>query len=309
MIIILAGNNDFLRHRELTKLMADFVRQNGDIVLEKLDGDESSANQMRGALQSLPFLAPSKMVVLDQPSHQKEWADNIADILKDIPESTEAVIVETKLDKRQSYYKTLKKQPNFKEFNDEDAANLPGWASDYAKEQGGELKAADARLLVDRVGPNQQMLASEIDKLVNYNPQISHQNIEILTEPMPRSTIFELLEAAFAGKVARALQLYQEQRSQKVEPQAIIAMLAWQLHVLATVASGQGQSADQISKTAKLNPFVVRKSQGLAHNLGVARIRQLVSDLLDLDIKLKSVSIDADEALQLYLLGISGAGK
>lgn len=305
MITILAGNNDFLRRRELNKIVVDFVNQNGDIALEKLDGDESSVNQMRGAMQSMPFLAPSKMVVLDQPGRQKDWQDNIADILKDVPETTEVVIVESKLDKRQSYYKTLKKQPGFKEFNEEDAANLPGWASDYAKEQGGKLKVSDARLLIDRVGPNQQMLASEIDKLVNYSPEITPESIELLTEPMPRSTIFELLEAAFAGKIARALQLYQEQRAQKVEPQAIIAMLAWQLHVLATIAAGQGQSADQIAKIAKLNPFVVRKSQGLAQKLGTVRIRQLVSDLLGLDLKLKSVSIDADEALQLYLMTIS----
>jgi len=305
MIAILCGDNDFLRSRELSKLVAEFVQQNSDIALEKLDGEEATSNQMRGALQSLPFLAPAKMVVLNKPSAQKDWAENIADILKDIPETTQAIIVEPKIDKRLSYYKTLKKQPGFKEFNDVDANNLPLWASDYASQQGGELKAADARLLIDRIGPNQQMLASEIDKLLNFSPQINRSSIEQLTDPMPRSTVFELLEAAFTGKIARALELYQEQRAQKVEPQAIIAMLAWQLHVLATIAAGQGQGADQIAKTAKLNPFVVRKSQGLAKNLGLSRIRQLVDDLLNLDIKLKSTNIDADEALKLYLITIA----
>jgi DNA polymerase III subunit delta len=304
MATILSGTNDFLRSRALTKLTADFVRQNGGLALEKLDGEYATANQMIAALQSLPFLAPAKMVVLSHPSAQKEWAENIADILKQIPETTQAVIIEPKLDKRLGYYKTLKKQPGFKEFGDADAANLPQWASEYAHEQGGELKAVDARLLIDRIGPNQQLLASEIDKLVNFSPLVTKPNIELLTELMPRSTVFELLEAAFAGKTAQALELYKEQRALKVEPQAIIAMLAWQLHVLAVIAASEGQSADIIAKTAKLNPFVVRKSQNLARNLGLERIKKLVDDLLEIDLKLKSTTINPDEALQLYLITI-----
>lgn len=304
MITILSGANDFLRSRALAQLINDFVDQNGDLALEKLAGDEVTLNQMVGALQSLPFLAPAKMVVLNQPSAQKEWAENIADILKQIPETTQVVIVEPKLDKRLSYYKTLKKQPGFKEYNEADAASLPGWASEYAKEQGNELTSADARLLVERIGFSQQLLASEIDKLANYSAQITKESIELLTEPVPRSTVFELLEAAFAGKTSRALDLYKEQRALKVEPQAIIAMLAWQLHVLAVIAVSEGQSADVIAKTAKLNPFVVRKSQSLARNLGLERIKNLVDNLLEIDLKLKSTNINPDEALQLYLIMI-----
>lgn len=304
MVTILAGTNDFLRSRALAQLVNEFVSQNGDLALEKLDGEEVTTNQMLGALQSLPFLVPAKMVILNRPSVQKEWSENIADILKQVPETTQAVIIEPKLDKRLGYYKTLKKQPGFKEFSEADAANLPRWASEYAKEQGAELTPSDARLLVDRVGADQQMLASEIEKLATYSPQITKESIGLLTEPMPRSTVFELLEAAFASKTARALELYKEQRALKVEPQAIIAMLAWQLHVLAVIAAGEGQSADTVAKTAKLNPFVVRKSQNLARNLGQERIKTLVNDLLEIDLKLKSTNINPDEALQLYLITI-----
>src|SRR3546814_19438404 len=62
----------------------------------------------------------------------------------------------------------------------------------------------------------------------------------------PQSTIFELLDAALSGNTRRALELYEEQRSMKVEPQQIIAMLAWQLHVLAVVkAAGERRSEER----------------------------------------------------------------
>ena len=79
-------------------------------------------------------------------------------------------------------------------------------------------------------------------------------------------------------------------------------MLAWQLHVLAVVKAGGARSADDIARMAKLNPFVVRKTQGLARALTLSRIKQLIRELLQLDLNLKRTAIDADEATQLYLL-------
>jgi DNA polymerase III delta subunit len=304
MVITLTGVNDFLRSRQLATLMRDFVTEHTDMGLEKLDGEEASAERMRESLQSLPFLTARKMVVLREPSKQKSFAEAITDVLQGLPETTDVILVEPKLDKRLTYYKTLKKQTDFRELNELDASGLARWAAEYAKEQGGSLSSADARVLVDRVGANQQALQQELDKLMAYEPTITRNNIELLTERLPQSTVFELLDAAFAGNTARAMTLYHEQRALKVEPQAILAMLAWQLHVLAAVKSGAPRSIDDIAREAKLNPFVVRKSQGLTRNLSLPRLKQLIHDLLDLDIRLKRVAIDADEALQLYLFNL-----
>src|SRR5207302_5372047 len=103
------------------------------------------------------------------------------------------------------------------------------WLSETAKARNATLNPSDASYLVERVGLNQQLLANELDKLLLYNPQITRSSIDQLTDPTPQSTVFQLLEAAFAGRTKQALDLYAEQRGLKVEPQQIIAMLAWQL--------------------------------------------------------------------------------
>jgi DNA polymerase-3 subunit delta len=305
MIITLTGANDYLRARELKKLVGDFVAEHTDMALEKLDGEEVSVDRLRESLQSLPFLTTRKLVIIREPGKQKAFAEAMGDLLQGVPETVDVVIVEPKLDKRLSYYKALKKQTDFREFTELDANGLSRWASEYAKEQGGSLSVGDARLLIDRVGTNQQLLQSELDKLLMYADHITRQAIELLTERLPQSTIFELCDAALSGRTARALELYREQRALKVEPQAIIAMLAWQLHVLVTVKAGSPRPADEIARLSKLNPFVVRKSQNLARSLSLPQLKKLIADLLDLDIKLKSVSIDADEALQHYLFRIA----
>lgn len=305
MITTLTGANDFARKAELQQLVRDFVAEHGEFALERLDGEEASATQMRAAVESLPFLTPRKLVVLREPSKQKLFTENIGDILKAVAETTDVILVEPKLDKRLSYYKTLKKDTDFREFAELDANGLARWATEYAAKQGGSLNAADARSLIDRVGANQQMLQTELDKLTAYQPAITKQSIELLTERLPQSTIFELLDAAFSGNRQKTMGLYGEQRALKVEPQAIIAMLAWQLHILAVVKTAGTRPVDEIAKAAKLNPYVVRKSQGLTRNLQLARLKAMVRDLLELDVRLKRSSIDANEALQLYLLQLS----
>jgi len=305
MKVTLTGANDYARGRELRGLVADFVAEHGDMALEKLDGETASFERLQESLQSLPFLATRKLVVLQDPSSNKAFAEAIDSLLAGLPETTDVILVEPKLDKRLSYYKTLKKQTDFREFPDLDAGGLASWAVSYAKEQGGTLAPSDARSLIERVGLSQLRLEHELDKLLAYNPAITRETIEALTEATPQSTVFALLDAAFNGDKMRTLQLYAEQRALKVEPQAIIAMLAWQLHVLALVKTAGNRSTDDIARIAKINPFVVRKSQPLAKRLSLEALKSHIADLLNLDKQLKTSAADADEATQLHLLRYS----
>ncbi len=305
MIITLTGENSFGLQKDLDKLTGEFVKQHGDLALERLDGEEAEFGRLQEAITSLPFLVSKKLVVLRSPSTNKQFAEQAEQLLEQVPETNEIVLVEPKLDKRTAYYKLLKKQTDFREFPEVDQYGLAQWLAGEAKRQDGSLSSTDARYLIERVGTDQQLLSNELDKLLLYSSEVNHRTIDLLTEPTPQSTIFQLLEAAFAGNQKRTLQLYAEQRAQKIEPAQIIAMLAWQLHVLAIVKAAGDRSADNIAKEAKINPFVVRKSQGIARDLSLSEIKQLVNDLLKIDVAMKRTAIDADEALQHYLMTLA----
>lgn len=305
MIKTFTGNNSYLLKSAVDELVSSFVKEQGDLALERIDGEDSDMQRINEALTSLPFLATRKLVVLRHPSAQKSFTEKIDSILQDVPETTDVLIIEPKLDKRSSYFKALKKQTEYQEYNEPDEANLMAWLVDEAGKLDANLTRSDAQFLIARVGQNQRLLSNELHKLVHYDAQISRQTIELLTEATPQSTIFELLDAALAGHLKRAMELYEEQRKQKVEPQAILAMMAWQLHVLAIIVAARGKDPAEIAREAKINPYVVRKSSAIARRLGATRVSQLVSDLLEIDISLKSKSIDADEAMRNFILKIA----
>lgn len=305
MVTTLTGTNSYTRSRALRDVVARFEAAEGDMALERLDGEEATIERIGEALTSLPFLSNKKMVVLQRGSANKQFTEKAADLLKNVPETTEVIVVEPKLDKRLGYYKYLKKETDYQEFNELDQHGLARWLTEQAKAQKGSLSQSDAAYLVARVGQNQQMLDSELTKLLLYAPAVTRQTIDALTEATPQSTIFELLEAAFSGNTQRALALYAEQRALKVEPQQIIAMLAWQLHILALIKTSGQKSPESIAAEAKVSPYVVKKSTIIARGLTVVRLKQLVADLLEIDKRSKRETFDSNAALQHYLLTLA----
>lgn len=302
MVITLTGSNYHLLKRRLDELAGKFVEEQGEFALERIDAEEARPQAVLDAVQSLPFLAARKMVVLRGAGANKDISGQIEQIIDSAGDSTDLIIHEPAPDKRSSYFKVLKARTQLEEFGQMDARTLAGWLVAEAKDLGGQLSPADANYLIERVGADQQQLAGELDKLIIYDPKISRENIDLLTEKTPQSRIFDLLDAAFGGNKKKALELYEEQRAQKVEPQAIMAMLAWQLKLLTLAKLGQGKTAQQISQDAGVSPWPVQKAQNLARKIDAVRLREMVAEALAIDDKSKTSRIDLDEALKTYII-------
>jgi DNA polymerase III subunit delta len=302
MIITLAGSNSYGLRKRLDELAGKFGKEHGELAVEKIDAEEAEGQAVLDAVQSLPFLAPRKMVIVRNGSLNTSLSGQIEQIIDSAGDSTDLIFYEPAPDKRTSYFKVLKSKTQLEEFNEMDARELARWLAAEAKKQGGQLSQADAAYLVERVGVNQQLLAGELDKLVTYEPKITRDNIDRLTEKTPQSKVFDLLDAAFAGDKEKALELYADQRAQKVEPQTIMAMIAWQLKLLALAKAGSGKSPQQIAKDAGLSPYPVMKAQNLARKIDNEKLRRMVSEALEIDEKSKTKDIDLNEALKTYLV-------
>jgi DNA polymerase III delta subunit len=304
-VTILAGENWLAIKQQLDKRLGDFIKQYGDLGVEKIDAAEKEIDAVTQSIETAPFLAPKKLCIISNLSANKESADKIEQILSFDAEHTDVILVEGKLDKRAVYYRTLKKHAGFKEFNQLDEQETLNWLVGEAKRLGGSLSWSDAQYIYSRVGGNQSRLSSELKKLVDYDESISKDSINELTEPMPSSTVFDLLNAAFSGNKKLTLRLYGDQRLQKVEPQKIIAMIGWQMHLVALVESAKDMTPEDLARQASANPFVIRKTRGIAGKLDRPRVRKILTDLAETDQMLKTTSVDPDDAVKNLLLSLS----
>jgi DNA polymerase-3 subunit delta len=298
--ISLVGSNEFMLRQHLLKLTNDFSEKNGPFAVEHIDCEETSFEHLQDSLLSPTFLSPKKLLILHRPSKLQNQSEQLEELLSQAPESTEVILVDPSIDKRTALYKLLKNKTDFQEFVPLSTAQLVNWLVKEAKLRGSDTSAGAANYLIERVGSNQDLLFNELKKLILYNQKIDTSLINLLTEPNPQSSIFELLDSALSGQTKRALSLYREQRQLKVEPSQIIAMLSWQLHILALVKSAN--DTKQLANFTKLSPYVISKSLRLARNISMTQLKSMVGELLTLDTNLKSKKIEADEALEYYLL-------
>lgn len=301
MIISLIGTNSYLLKNRLDQLTGDFINQYGDLAVERLDGAEAEPSQVLDAAQALPFLAERKLVILRQPLLNKQLADQLEQIISSIADTTDLIVVEPSPDKRTAAFKMLKALTKLEEFSELKEPELVSWLINEADHLSYKLSRGDANYLVERVGANQAVLASELNKLGLYDKRITRQSIDQLTDKSPQSKIFDLLDAAFGGNKSKALALYEEQRAQKVEPQAILALITWQLNLLVLAKLGKGKTASAIAKDAKLNPYPVQKAQALSAKITYKKLAEMVGEATQIDYKSKQSRLDIDEALKTFI--------
>ncbi|MBI5357558.1 DNA polymerase III subunit delta [Candidatus Saccharibacteria bacterium] len=305
MFSVVAGPNYFGAKESLDTLVRDFVSEHGNMSVERIDAENSGKDQIINIVQSTPFLASKKLVVISNLSSQKDITEDLDGFLDKVAETTDLIIFEPKPDKRSSYYKNLKKIKGFQEFKELDETQLRGWIIIRVREEGAEISQSDAVYLIARVGLNQQKLSNELKKIINYDKHITRKTIDELTDPTPQSSIFNLLDVAFAGDHNKTLRLYDEQRAQGVEPLNILGMITWQMHAVAVVNSAKDLSSGEISSSSGLSPFVVQKSQNISRRLGRDRVGHILDDIIYLDTAFKTVTIDQDTAMKNFLTTLS----
>lgn len=308
MVKSFIGQNSFLLRQALGAAKQDFLTANGDFSLETIDVSDWEVGKILDVVSALPFLSSNRMVVIEGMAANKSAGEAIQKILEAVSDSTAVYIIEPKIDKRSVLYKTLKKETDLTEFTELDSRDAPKWLIEEAKNRGGSISFSDAAYLVTRVGSGQQLLVSELTKLILYDKTVSRQTIDLLTEQAPLSSIFELIEAAFSGNIKKALALYDDQRAQNVEPLAIEALFVWQLHILVLLKAAGQKSPDTIAADSGISPYVAKKSMGLASKRSFLQLKNYVIQLAKTEYNMKTINVDPDDAMKNYILLLGAQG-
>jgi len=296
MIITLTGH-EFAIKQALDQLVSRFVAKFGPHCYERIDGESFDMANIASLLQGASLFAPSRLVVLKHSANNKQLWEALGDWVDKVPSDTTLVVVEPEPDKRTKTYKALKSKTEFKEFSKASSAELVKWLQVKAKELGAEIKPADAQYLVEKVAGDQWRLSHEIEKLA-YGKQINRDTIDDLVEPSPEGSAFELLDAALAGNQQKVEKLVSILKYQE-DPYKLFGLLAGQVHALAVISTAGERNADQIAKDSGLHPFVIRKTQTAVKNLGAKRIAEIIEQLAQCDMQLKTTGSDP-----WFLLGL-----
>src|ERR1700684_3697593 len=99
MIFFFYGPNTYAARQQLAKLVVEYEKKTGsNLGLERIDGAKVKPDALNASLQAAPFLATSRLVIVEDLGLNKAVAATVDRYLKNIPATTVAVFYDPTVD-------------------------------------------------------------------------------------------------------------------------------------------------------------------------------------------------------------------
>lgn len=187
---------------------------------------------------------------------------------------------------------------------------LSAQLTDLARGQGVQFPLSLSLEFVRRVGQNEQLLQSELEKLLLYiddKKEITAGDIRAISIHMPGETIWQLGDALFAldrPSIMRiGKQLYEDEKS-------FFALVASLRHLISSglkmLTCYQGGGASAVAKEFPhlKGAWLDKKVQATAH-YGMERLRNALLVLFEMEVEAKSSTCDEQLMLDILLVKLS----
>lgn len=185
------------------------------------------------------------------------------------------------------------------------AAEMRGFVDAFARERGCELAEAARELLLECVGHDLLLLASELDKLAAAvtGRVVEVDDVRRITASGREHGNFEVADAFCARDAAAATRLLACALDEGTQPIAVIGALAASLRPLVAGAElvARGRSVDEAVRELALAPYQRFACQRGLRAYRASELRRAYSELADIDLAAKSGG-DGRALLELWLL-------
>ncbi len=277
--------------------------------LHRFDGGALTLDRLADATASLPMLTEQVCVtVRDMDLAAAE--EGLVPLLAQLPDTCVLVLWQMTVnpDRRKGWSRVFEAAAasgcvvNFARKTPADVVKL---LVGGAKRRGCVLSPDNARVLLEQVGNDLNLLLCELDKLVAVadGGEITRALIEQLATKNLETRVFDLSKALLAGRVDQALGLLHRLFQQREEPVSILAVLsnAYADVYRAKVAVAAGESAASLAtdiKSYKGKEFRLRNATAQASRMSTQTLRACLELLAQADMTLKSGHGDGHSILE-----------
>lgn len=233
-IYLLYGEEGYLKKSYKNRLKKAVLGED-TMNFHSFEGKGWELSEIIGLAETMPFFAEKRLILLEDSGVFKGNADPFADYLPSIPESTCIMFVESEVDKRSRMYKGVKKYGYAAELARQDSSRLSKWAAGILANEGKKITSSTMELLLDKTGEDMENLYSELEKLISYTlgkDVITAADVEDVCTTQATNKIFEMTAAISAGRIKRAMELYEDLLILKEPPMRILFLIARQFNQL-----------------------------------------------------------------------------
>ena len=291
--------------------ISEIIKKNGfsDASISKYDLSEGLLDDALEDLNTYGLFSDKKIVIINNFDKMDPLFNKPEELLKYVENSSSLnllFVVSDKYDDRKKIIKDLKKKMKFIKISTDPVVFTKSCLEGYKIENG------VINLLVNNTLGDVTRLYNECNKLKTYkinDKYISKDDVEELSfKKLGDSTeiTFQFSRALAEKDKKSALILYQELLNYKIEPLSIIGLLASQFRIMYQVKSLEEKNMrnDEIASSLKEKPYRITKTRELTRYYSKKEILDLMIKLEDIDLKIKTTSVDANTLVQLFILNI-----
>ena len=309
-VYLLCGDEAYLRN-QYKKRLRDALVEDGDTMnYSYYEGKDINPRAVIDMAQTLPFFAERRVLVIENSGFFKNKCDELADYMAEIPESTNLIFVETEIDKRNRFYKEVKKIGRVVEFGTQKEDTLMKWILGILKKEAKNITKDTLQAFLTKTGSDMLMIKNELDKLVSYTEGrnvITTEDVEEVCVTQTTNRIFDMVNAIAEGNQKKALELYEDLLSLKEPPMRILFLIARQFNQLYQVKllAKEGLSSAEIAKQAGIVPFAMKKYQAQAKSFSVEELRGAVEECVASEEAVKTGKMNDRLSVELLIMKYS----
>lgn len=302
---LIYGENSFTADQFYNEQIDKFISANNKQAVHIFDGESMSKKELLESTTSQSLFSSGKeLIVIKRLGSNSDLKEALVDVVEILPNDTELIIFDPKIDKRSKLYKNLKKSHTTMEFKTLSEYELNGWIAKTVSESGGSVQAGATKLLADRGQGDQLKITNELNKLLNYDKEITIESVKLLVDRNPDDNVFNLLNDIALGDNNAALSRFDELLNAQVEPHYILAMLCWQLSNLLAIKASNDKQDNEISSGLGINPYTLSKAKQTTRRLSMKQLREMSKKAIATDKKIKTTSVDAAQLVRQLIAGL-----
>ncbi len=305
------GEFDGLRaDRALAEIRRTLERERGDVAVLGYHGADCDPEALADAIETPSLFGARTLLVLRGAEALPERAqDRLVHALeRQAPQVTVAIVARGG-DQRRRFFARCRELGRRVAVDHPRTGEMAQWADRFAKDRGRRLDDDARALLLECIGRDLLLLASELDKLVAAVPAeraIGAADVLRVTAPGREHGTFEMTDAVCARDAAGASRLLAQALDEGAQPIAVIGALAAALKPILAGAEfvARGRRPEEAERAIGLNPYQRRAVQQGMRAYRVGELRRALMRLADIDVAIKTGTGDGRTMLEEWVVRV-----
>ncbi|WP_101772701.1 DNA polymerase III subunit delta [Peptostreptococcus faecalis] len=293
-----------------------------DFNMTVVDGKETNLEELRSAIETLPFMDEKRYVIIKDfellKGKRKNFSESdekeFVEIIKSISKTTVLVFLTYgEIDKKKSVYKSIEKNGVVSEFKKLDDLSLLSWCKEEFIKRNAEISNSDVTYLIELSGYRDRTseitlsdLENDIEKISSYvgkGNSVTKNDINTLLHSKSENDIFQLIDMIGSKNSKRSMKILLDMLDGGESVLGIFAMLSRQFNQILQVKYLQEDKLPHnlIKSTLKMHPYTFNKVVRQVKNYDEKSIISLLNYISDSDYKIKNGLIDDRLAVEILI--------